>query len=409
VTLAQLFWFVAGNGDLRRLWVGRTTSVIGDRMFAVGAIWIAWSLTHSSAGVACIILAESLPFLAWGALRRRVTIRVGVRTLAGLDLIRAGLLLGLFSLSYDEVITKACGVALVASIAFLTAIFEPAFRSLIPELVPVQGRQAYASFDLGGRLARIAGPLLAAAITWAGSPRGLIAADIATFLVSAFCLARTADPHAVQAAPQQPVSPAKDERLPPLARALIRANGLGTFALIVWWLALPIAAAHHARGASTYGLCIGVSAAGGILANLVLSRAPDRHQPITLCTVGWAVTALCIGALAVYPSPLPLLAISLIGGIALASAALGFSFHAANLPLPQRIHLFQQDQVVMRTAGAAGAVLGGIALAYWPHAALISTAALLAVLAGSIWRSGSAHNAGLIAHQEAFAGDGRQV
>jgi predicted MFS family arabinose efflux permease len=406
--LAQRFWLVAGNGDLRRLWVGRTTSVIGDRMFAVGVIWIAWSLTHSSAGVACVILAESLPFLAWGALRQRVTVRVGVRTLAGLDLVRASLLIGLLFLSYDGVITKACGLALVTGIAFLTAIFEPAFRSLIPELVPGEGRQAYANFDLGARLARIAGPLLAAAITWAGSPRALIAADIATFLVSAFCLARTADPHIIQAPLQQPTSQVEHERLPALARSLIRANGLGTFALIVWWLALPIASAHHARGASTYGVCVGISAAGGILANLVLSRAPNRHQPITLCAAGWAVTAVCIGALVTNPDPLLLESVSLVCGAALACTALGFSFHAASLPLSQRNHLFQQDQIVMRAAGAAGAVLGGMALAYSPHAALVATAALLATFAGSIWRGRVTSQTGLMARAEVSAVDGPQ-
>ena len=392
MTLLQPFRFVAGNGDLRRVWLGRTTSVIGDRMFAVGVIWIAWTLTHSSTGVACVILAESLPFLAWGALRRHLAFQAGVRTLALLDLLRAGLLVGLLVMPYSGLATKLCSIVLVAGIAFLTAIFDPAIRSLIPELVPGEGRRAYASFDLGGRLARIAGPVLAAAITWAGSPRILIAADIATFLISALCLARTTDPQPTQASPQSLSQTPGPERLPALARALIRANGLGTFALIVWWLALPIAAAHHPRGASTYGLCIGIGAAGGIVANLLLSRAPDRHQPIALCTGGWAVTALCIGALVINPSPLLLEAISFICGAALAGAALGFSYHAASLAMLERNRLFQRDQVIMRTAGAGGAVVGGLALEYSPHLALVGTAALLAIVAGLIWRSGLQNN-----------------
>jgi putative transposase len=49
-------------------------------MFAVGATWIAWTLTHSSAGIACIVLAESVPFMAWGALQRRLTLRVSAKS-----------------------------------------------------------------------------------------------------------------------------------------------------------------------------------------------------------------------------------------------------------------------------------------------------------------------------------------
>jgi len=385
--VGQRWRFVAGHGDLRRLWIGRTTSVIGDRMFAVGAVWLVWSLTHSSAGVACIILAESLPFLAWGVLRKYLSFEVGVRRLAVLDVARAVLLFGLLMLPFGGVVTRLVGLGLVASIAFLTAVFEPAFRTLIPELVPGEGRQAYASFDLGGRLARIAGPLLAAAITWAGSSRALLGADIATFLISALCLVRTTQPR--PAPVRQPAVQQEAVRLPQLARALIRANGLGTFALIVWWLALPIAAAHHPHGASTYSLCIGMCAAGGIAANLLLSRAPDRHEPVVLCTAGWAVTALCVGALTLSPDPLLLQAISFMCGLALAGAALGFSFHAAGLAMPERNRLFQRDQVIMRGAGAAGAVVGGVALEYLPHVALTATAALLAVSAGLIWWTGS--------------------
>ena len=407
--LAQRVQFITGNSDLRRLWIGRTTSVIGDRMFAVGAIWLAWSLTHSSAGVACIILAESLPFLAWGALRKHLKFEVGVRMLAVLDVARAVLLFGLLMLPFSGVLTKVAGVALVASIAFVTAIFEPAFRTLIPELVPGEGRQAYASFDLGGRLARIAGPLLAAAITWAGSSRALLAADIATFLISALCLVRTVQPRPADTLAHQAAPQTEEARLPQLARALIRANGLGTFALIVWWLALPIAAAHHPHGASTYSLCIAACAAGGIAANLLLSRAPDRHEPIVLCTAGWGVTALCIGALTMSPDPLVLQGISFVCGFALAGAALGFSFHAASLAMPERNRLFQRDQVIMRGAGAGGAVVGGVALEYLPHVALVSTAALLAIFAGMIWRSGfrSKDSAGDVQHPLVALGDNR--
>ena len=340
-------------------------------------------MTHSSLGVACIILAESLPFLAWGLLRLRVNLDVGVRTLASLDLIRALLLLGLLVLPISGVTTKVIGVALVASIAFTTAIFEPAFRTLIPELVPGEGRQAYASFDLGGRLARIAGPLLAAVITWGGSSRGLLAADIVTFLVSAYCLPRITQP--------SPIGPP----VRPPAQQEWRPGCLGWPAS--WSGRTGSAPSRSSSGGShyrsqlpttsTYSLCIGACAVGGITANLILSRNPDRHQPTVLTAIGWAVTALCIGTLTSNPDPLLLQGTSFICGLALASAALGFSYHAASLDMPERNRLFQRDQVVMRAAGAGGAVAGGVALEYSPHTALVATAVLLLCVAGVIWRS----------------------
>jgi hypothetical protein len=385
--LAQRFSFIATNDNLRKLWVGRTTSVIGDRMFAVGAIWIAWTLTHSSAGVACIILAESVPFLAWGVLQHHIRPRIGARALIRLDLLRAGLLTVLCSLQVTGPVTKACAVLLVASVAFSTAVFEPAFRSLIPELVPDKGRLAYASFDLGGRLARIAGPLLAAAITWLGSPRLLIAADVATFVISAACLRCWLRDATDSPAHQAQEASAEGGSLTRPSHVLLAANGVGTFTLIVWWLALPIAAGHHPHGATTYGLCIGMTAAGGILANLVLCRAPDRHQPIRLCSLGWAAAGGCIVMLAVDPSPLVLQALSFICGAALCATALGFSFHAAGLEMPLRNQLFQRDQVIMRTAGACGAAVSGLALQYRPHTVMVAAAILLLFLAAWIGRS----------------------
>jgi DHA3 family macrolide efflux protein-like MFS transporter len=378
---------IAGSGTLRRLWVGRTTSVIGDRMFAVGAIWIAWTLTHSSAGVACIILAESVPFLAWGALQHHTQLHVGTRALIGLDLLRAVLLTSLFLCLLHPTgdAAKACAVLLVASVAFSTAIFDPAFRSLIPELAPGEGRQAYASFDLGARLARIAGPLMAAAITWAGSAQLLIVADGATFLISALCLRRMpADSVNPGAGPVERPA-AEGEGAPALSRILLTANGVGAFALIVWWLALPIAAGHHAHGATTYSLCIGMGAAGGVLANLLLSRSPDQHDPVALCSLGWATAGVCIGALASAPSPALLQGISFICGAALCAAALGFSYHAASLQLRRRNQLFQRDQLITRTAGACGAVASGLMLQSRPGAVITGTAGLLLLLAGWIW------------------------
>lgn len=385
--VAQRYRFIADNVDLRRLWVGRTTSVIGDRMFAIGTVWIAWTLTHSSVGVACIILAESVPFMAWGLLQRLIRIRIDVRALVMLDLARAGILLALVSMPLTGALTKTVAVALVAAVAFSTAIFEPAFRSLIPELVSRDdGRQAYASFDLGGRLARIAGPVLAAGITWLGSPRTLIAVDVVTFLVSAACLGRmrAATRAAIAAPGRRRRSSVGNSGLRSLSQALLWANGVGTFALIVWWLALPIAASHHPHGATTYGICIAAGAAGGILANLVLSRAPDERQPIALCAGGWGATALCISALVLSPNPVMLEALSALCGAALCAAALGFSFHAASLELPVRNQLFQRDQVIMRTAGACGAVASGIALQYRPHAVILGAAVLLLGLAAWI-------------------------
>lgn len=385
-TIARRVSFVASNDGLRRLWIGRTTSVVGDRMFAVGAIWIAWTLTHSSVGVACIILAESVPFMAWGLLQRRIKLRVGVGHLVMLDALRAALLFVLLAQGLTSPASQAFALVLVASVAFSTAIFEPAFRSLIPELSPGDGRLAYASFDLGGRLARIAGPLLAAAITWQGSPKVLLAVDAVTFLVSAACLVGLTGSHAKSSVARSEQQPAAGmERLSPFSQALLVANGLGTFALIVWWLALPIAASHHSHGAMTYGLCIGMSAAGGIVANLVLGSAPDRHEPKLLSVAGWAVTGSCMLALTSNPAPLTLLALSFVCGAALCAAALGFSFHAAGLDMPVRNQLFQRDQVIMRTAGACGAIGGGLALQYRPDAVIVSAASLLIVLAVWIW------------------------
>lgn len=77
-------------------------------------------------------------------------------------------------------------------------------------------------------------------------------------------------------------------------------------------------------------------------------------------------------------------ATALEGALRHIAAALGFSFHAASLEMPLRSQLFQRDQVIMRTAGACGAAVSGLALQYRPHAVILGAAALLLLVAAGI-------------------------
>ena len=373
----------AGSVALRRVWIGRTTSVIGDRIFAVGAVWIAWSLTQSSLGVACVILAESVPYLIWGAVRRRV--RVTARTLVGLDVVRALLLSTLCAVPLTGPAARTFGLLLVVAVGFTTAMFEPAFRSLVPQLAARSPRRAVGRFDLGARLARVVGPLIAAAITWAGSPRLLFAADAMTFGVSALCLYRTAELRVLAEPAPAPRRHTGPQRLPRLSRALVRADGLGTAAVMTWWLALPVVAAQHDRGASTYGLCVGVGAVGGIAVNLALTGSAQRLDPALLCGAGWAATAGCLLVLAVGPTPVLLELTSFVCGAGLAAASVGFGFHAADVKKSEREQLFHRDQVLIRSAGVISAVVGAVAVDRLPSAALVAGAGLLLLVAANVW------------------------
>lgn len=227
-----------------RLFVGRTTSLIGDGITPVALAFAVLDLTGSATDLGIVLAAHSLVLtalvLVGGVYADRLSPRLAM---LGADLARL-------------VSTGAMAVLLIGGVAEIwqlvllyavdgaaTAFFNPASEALLPQLVPASRLQdGSALLNFSRSAGRFAGPALAGVFLALGSPGDALAVDAATFGVSALCLLGLRVP----AAPRPPAAadsrPADSRPAGASFFADLR-EGWNVFAARSWMWSIVIAAA----------------------------------------------------------------------------------------------------------------------------------------------------------------------
>ncbi|MGN6257365.1 MAG: MFS transporter [Solirubrobacterales bacterium] len=179
-----------GEPAYRRLWIGRTTSLIGDGMAPVAIAFAVLDLTGSASDLGIVLAAHSLVLIALILVGGVVADRISPRlAMLGADAVRTvsmGLIAALL----------LAGVAQVWELALLYAIdgaaaafFNPASSAIVPQIVPARRLQeANALLELSRSLGKVVGPALAGILLGLGSPGAALAVDAGTFAVSAVAL-----------------------------------------------------------------------------------------------------------------------------------------------------------------------------------------------------------------------------
>ncbi|HET9153661.1 MAG TPA: MFS transporter [Solirubrobacterales bacterium] len=181
---------VLGEPAYRRLFLGRTVSLIGDGISPVALAFAVLDLTGSATDLGIVLAAHSLVMIAFlligGVIADRISPRLAMlgadltRTLS-MGLIAALLLAGVAQIWELALLYAADGVA--------TAFFNPASTAIVPQLVPARRLQeANALLTFSRWAGKVAGPALAGLLLALGSPGSALAVDAATFAVSAACL-----------------------------------------------------------------------------------------------------------------------------------------------------------------------------------------------------------------------------
>jgi len=175
----------AGNRSIRRLWVGQTTSQVGDWFLRIALPLYVLARTGSATDTAITFLAAYLPALVIGPLAGAMVEGWDHRrTMIGADLIRAGLVSLLF---VDPGARTIWAVYLIAaSGAGVSAFFAPARTALIPSLVEADGlARANATMSIGSELALLVGPALGGLTYSLGGLRSAVVVDALSYLWSA--------------------------------------------------------------------------------------------------------------------------------------------------------------------------------------------------------------------------------
>ncbi len=174
----------------RRLWIGRTTSLVGDGIAPVALAFGILDLTGSATDLGIVLAAHSIVLIALvlvgGVVADRISPR---RAMVGADLVRTvstGAIAALLLAGVAEIWELA---VLYAIDGAATAFFNPASDAIVPGIVPARRLQeANALLNFSRWAGKVAGPALAGVLLALGSPGSALAVDAGTFAVSAACL-----------------------------------------------------------------------------------------------------------------------------------------------------------------------------------------------------------------------------
>lgn len=385
----------------RRLFVGRTASLIGDGIAPVALAFAVLDLTGSATDLGLVLAAHSLVLIALvlvgGVYADRISPRLAM---LGADLVRVAstgliavlLLTGAAAVWHLVVLYAVAGAA--------TAFFNPASDSLVPQLVPAARLQdGFALLNFSRSAGQFAGPALAGIVLAIGSPGDALAIDAATFAVSAACLLRLR-------APRLPRPAAATSFLADLREGwsefaardwlwsivLSAAISNATFFPCLWVLGPTIAEAELG-GSSAWALIAAASGLGAV-AGAVLSVLVRPRRPL-LAGEGFLLVVVLPLALLALPAPTVLIALAgLLSGVAGTFATVMWeSTWVQHVPAAARSRVSAYDwfgSLALEPLGLAliGPIAAGIGIAttLWVAAAVVLACQVAVLLVPSVRR-----------------------
>ena len=287
--------------DFAFLWTGMTVSMIGDGIYYVSIAWQVLTIENRPGALALVGVAWSLPqvllVLASGALSDRIDRRHLM--IAG-DAIRFVAIGTLGILSIADALTIPLVLMLVAVYGSGMAVFQPAFTSITPAIVPAdmlvqanslaQLMRPFSMFLVGP----VVGGLL---IDWAG-PGAAFLADAATFAFSALMILMMR----TRRVPRDPAEKGsfigdvlEGLRYVRSARWLLIAMVAATVSLFAVWgpweTLVPVVIRNDLGGrGSALGLVFGAGGFGAVVtAAFFGQRGRLPRRPLTAMYLAWAV------------------------------------------------------------------------------------------------------------------------
>ncbi|HEV7563816.1 MAG TPA: MFS transporter [Solirubrobacterales bacterium] len=182
--------------NYRRLFFGRTISLVGDGIAPVAIAFAVLDLTGSATDLGIVLAAHSLLItalvLVGGVFGDRISPRLAMLRADLVRMAAMGLIAALLIAGVAEIWQLAILYAIVGA---ATAFFNPASNAIVPAIVAAPRLQeANALLNLSRSLGKLVGPALAGILLALGSPGAALAADAASFGISAFFLLRLRAP-----------------------------------------------------------------------------------------------------------------------------------------------------------------------------------------------------------------------
>lgn len=310
----------------RVLWAAALVSAIGTWMQNIAAAWEMTSLTSSSALVALVQSATTLPVvlvaLPGGALadivdRRKLLVAVQAWVLVAATVISA--------LAFAGQMTPGLLLGLTFLLGLGLALWMPAWQAVTPELVPrAQLPQAVVLSGMSLNVARAVGPAIGGVVLAASSSGVVFACNALSCIVAVVAFARwrrTPEAQAVENVPPERLREAMRAgsrfvaHSPEMWWVMGRITAFVLAASALWAL-LPVVARHELDlGASGYGLLLGCIGAGAVASVPLQAKLRAALGPDRLAVVAALAFTLATVVLALAPSvPLVCAALAIGGG-----------------------------------------------------------------------------------------------
>ena len=312
-------WHPLRRPAFRKLWVGQAVSAIGDQLSVVAVAALVIAAGHGAGGLGIVLAARSLGLVvfipAGGIIGDRLR---RSRVMIGADVARVAATIAL-ALLYDDAGVLAYA-ALALAIGAGEAVFEPAYRALLPTLLPQSELEAGNALNsLTAQAAFVAGPALGGLLIATGGTRFALWGDAATFAVSLATLLSIREPGREILVEEPSIRDDLREGLRALLDRpwLALVVGMSTlhlvFAIAPWLVLLPVIANDDLGGTQVYGWLLATAGVGAMAGALIAGRWRPRLPGLVamLALLPSAFTLLVL----IGPAPLVVVALSvLVGG-----------------------------------------------------------------------------------------------
>lgn len=301
---------VLRHRDYRLLWGGQTISVLGDGIYTIALALEALRISNHASTLAYVEAARVAPnavlLLLAGALVDRLPRRLVV---LGADALRGGAVAVVAALVLTHGLTVSDLVILSAVVGIGDAFFYPAYRAIMPELLPSEMLIQGNAFNSGSQTLgqAFAGPAIGGVIVALGGTSTAFIVDAASFVASASCLALMAHVPAPASSGRSVISDAREglrwttrQRWLWFGILSVSVSNFAGFAPLAVTVPLLVRDVLH-QGAVAYGLCFAAGGIGGLLAALVAGRLGTPRRRMTVTWIAWTASGFALVGIALAP------------------------------------------------------------------------------------------------------------
>jgi MFS family permease len=291
----------------RLLFIGQAVSLLGDGMVGVALAFAVLEETGSASDLGIVLAARTVPLVAFllagGVWADRLPRRA---LMVATDLIRFGAhgLMAALLIAGEPGIWALAALAAIAGAA--SAFFNPAITGIMPAVVSAERiQQANALRGLTEAAGRIAGPALAGVLVVGVGPGWALAADAATFAVSAVFVAAIPMPAHVPAGSHSFIADLRegwdDFRSRTWLWTTVASTTFGNMLFAAYFVLGPLVADRELGGAGAWALIASAFGVGLLVGGIVLLQM-DPQRPALVATLAVALYTLPLAFLAI-PAP----------------------------------------------------------------------------------------------------------